>query len=525
MKYFKSIVATLAFSTMFASCDMSDFGDINYSPNNVSTAYSNMLFLGASLYARNFVLNSSTFDPWTQEWNGYISEAKILQYGDLSTTPNYATRDVYLRAIGSLNEVIEMNEDEALKSTVAVTSFGSNANQIAASRTLRAFFYMTLSDIIGPLPYTDAFKGVSEDIWQPKYDSGESIYAALDQDLQEAYNQFDTSNSLIGGYDIFYNGDMSKWKKFNASLRMMMAIKMADADPTNGKARFAKAYNDGGMTEVGTDLIGGNFGDDFAYTFDNSGLADASFYTIGNKSNASRTNGFGPNQVIVEALKEYKDPRLFTYFTLDGYLGKRTGDATDYNAYLGIPFGLGTNDAVASAASKACSVADKYCEKTATYGLITTARTLLVEAEAAELGWIEADPKALYEAGIRASFKENGAEGVEEYIASAKVALSSDKDEAIKQIVWQRYFAGFMTDGVEQWADWRRFNIPRLPILEAPLKVGIDQYPYRIPYSDNSWKYNEANVQVAVDTWLGGKDSKWSRLWWDTADNESYIPE
>ena len=37
--------------------------------------------------------------------------------------------------------------------------------------------------------YSEAFKGESEDIWAPKFDSQEDIYAALDADLNEAYSQ------------------------------------------------------------------------------------------------------------------------------------------------------------------------------------------------------------------------------------------------------------------------------------------------------------------------------------------------
>ena len=160
-----------------------------------------------------------------------------------------------------------------------------------------------------------------------------------------------------------------------------------------------------------------------------------------------------------------------------------------------------------------------YCEQSATYGVITTARALLVQAEAAELGWITADPKALYEAGIRASFEFSGAEGVEDYIKTTKVALSTDKTEALKQIVMQRYLAGFLTDGVEAWSDWRRYNIPVLPIEAGQAVNGITVYPYRMQYSDTDKQYNAENAKAAIDQYLGGSDNRWKRIWWDTKDN------
>ena len=511
MKYIKSILASVIFATALTSC--SDFDDLNVDPNKPSQPYTSMMFTYSARNVRNFTMNSYDYDPWMQLRTGYLSESKNNQYGPMTTTTTYSTNNYYRYVIKNLNTIIEMNEGDQ-KSEVAVISFGDNANQIAAAKTLRGFFFMMLTDILGPLPYSEAFKGESDDIWEPKFDSQEDIYAGLDADLVSAYSQFDENGSLTDA-DILYKGNVSKWKKFNASLRMMLAIKMADVDPVNGKARFAKAYADGGMTEVS---------DGFHYTFDSNSDAYAWMYYVGNPNYASRNLNFVPNKVIVDALKEYQDPRMFSYFTLDGYKGSVEGDPTDFEAYKGVPFGLESNDAVVSAAQGCCSVADSYCEPQATYGVITTARTLLVEAEAAELGWIDADPKALYEAGIRASFDFQAAyhsavSGVDEYLASEKVALSSNKETALQQIVMQRFLAGFLNCGIESWSDWRRYNIPTLPVYEGQAQDGVKVYPYRMSYDDTDKQYNVVKSDEAIKTWLNGVDDRWQRVWWDTKDN------
>ena len=522
MKYIKSLaVAAMALTATMSSCDMGDFGDINANPNKPSEAYTDMLFTYSAQWVRGFTMNSSSYDPWMQLRTGYLSESKNNQYGGLTNTVSFGTASYYYYYIKNLNTIIERNSNEETKNELSVTAFGDNANQIAVARTLRAFYFMTLTDILGPLPYSEAFKGESEGIWSPKYDSQEDIYAALDADLVEAYSQFNTAGKLSAA-EILYNGDISKWKKFNASLRMMMAIKMADVDPANGKARFAKAYADGGMTEVS---------DGFHYTFDASN-ADYSawMYYVGNMNYGSRGENFVPNAFIVDALKEYNDPRMFSYFTLSGYKGTAPGDPADINAYKGVPFGFQSNDEVVSAAEGCASVNATYCNAGATYGLITTARTLLVEAEAAVLGWINADPKALYEAGIRASFgfqatyhsdvtKLGGENCIEEYLASEKVALSSDKETALKQIVTQRFLAGFMTDAIESWSDWRRYNIPYMPLTEHQVTEGNYDYPYRMTYDPSEKETNEENTNAAIQQWLGGEDGLWKRVWWDVADN------
>lgn len=500
---------------VMTSCDMGDFGDLNVNPNKPSEAYTSMLFTYSARNVRSFTMNAKDYDPWTQLRTGYLSESKNNQYGPMQTTNTFGTTNYYRYIIKNLNTIIEMNENEATRSTTPVISFGENANQIAVAKTLRAFFFMTLTDILGPIPYSEAFKGESDDIWEPEFDSQESIYEALDADLQTAYDEFDIKGSLSEA-DILYKGDISKWRKFNASLRMMMAIKLADVDPANGKVRFAKAYTDGGMVDME---------DGFHYTFDSNSDAYAWMYYTGNRNYSSRGLNFVPNKVIVDALKEYKDPRMFSYFTLDGYKGKVEGDAKDFDAYKGVPFGLASNDEVIAEADGCCSVADSYCEPQATYGVITTARTLLVEAEAAELGWIDADPKLLYEAGIRASFSfqsyyHSSVSDVDEYLKSEKVKLSDESGTAIEQIVMQRFLAGFMTDGIETWSDWRRYNIPNLPIYNGQEQEGITVYPYRMSYSDTDKQYNVVNSKKAIDTYLNGSDDRWERVWWDVADNE-----
>jgi len=517
MKYIKSLaLAALAFTTTFTSCDMDDFGDINVNPNKPATAYTSMLYTYAAQQVRGFVMNSSSYDPWTQMRTGYLAESKNNQYGGMTTTTSYGTASYYYYYIKNLNTIIELNSNEETKDATYVVSFGDNANQIAVAKTLRAFFFMTLSDILGPLPYSEAFKGESEEIWEPKFDSQEDIYAGCNKELEEAYVMFNESGSLSAA-EILYNGDISKWKKFNASLRMMMAIKMKDVDPANGQARFAKAYADGGMTEVA---------DGFHYKFDetNPDALSTMYYVTSDLSNLN----FVPNKIIVDMLKEYKDPRMFSYFTLDGYKGKVEGNPADFNAYKGVPFGGGSNDEVIKSAEGCCSVNSTYCAPAATYGLITTARTLLVEAEAAAMGWIDADASELYEAGIRASFefqktyhsdaeKIAGEGAVDAYIAS--VALPADKDAAIKAIVTQRFLAGFMTDAIESWSDWRIHNIPTFTLTQSQIDEGNLDYPYRMNYSDTDKDYNKDNAQAALDQWLGGEDNRWARVWWDVADN------
>ena len=528
MKLKNLFIASIAVASFgLVGCD--DFGDINRNPNYPSDATTYSQFLYSSRFVKYFVCNSYYYDIWTQQYPGYLSESKNNQFGNLECTFQLSTGNYYASAIRMLNAVIDQNTDPDSNNPY-VLAWGEQNNQIAICRTLRAFYFMSMTDVLGPTPYTEAILGAKENNWYPKFDNTDVIYEGLDKDLAEAYAMFnDKSDMKASEYDIFFQGDVKKWKKFNATLRMMMAIKMKDVDPVNGKARFAAAYADGGMTD---------YSDSFTYTYDKNSKATFNFapmYSTAYGIDKGNQNHV-PNKVIVDSLKHYQDPRLFTYCDVSetSYKGKAGafGDK-DFRSYHGVPFGLYTQAETTTQAKYCCGVGPKYCRQTATYGVITTARALLVEAEAALMGWIEADPAELYYAGIKASFEfENYLEAqnlgrsnftydLDAYCSQELVKFADEPQRQLHQILAQRWLAGYMTDGVEAWADWRINNYPMLPIYPYQKDNHHETYPYRMQYSDDDKGLNPDNCQAAINAYLGGEDKREKRIWWDVADNVS----
>jgi len=514
-KIFAIFASVLVAGTLFLNgCQaLHDFGDINKSPNSPSTAFTTYLFTNACRYVPQFVLGSATngYDPWQQEWAGYLSESKNNQYGPLSTTSSFSSSSFYLYALKNLQYIIDMNEDPDQKDLPNVAAFGTSSNQIAAAKTLMAFYYMTISDINGPVIISEALRGSKDENWTPKYDTQEEAYTLLNNSLAEAYRQFDESGSLDGSADVIFGGDVAKWKKFNASLRMLMAIKLSDVDPNTGKTRFAAAYNDGGMSDVS---------DGFYYSYDD--LNWNMLYYWCNPSYSGAGFNAVPNYFIVEQMKEFKDNRMFKYFDIEGYRGSRDESIfprDQYTSFYGVPFGLESNTQVTKWIDCCCSVTSSMLGMDATLPVIPTARVLLTEAEAAYRGWISADAKALYEAGIKASFEQWGATGADAYVKSPAIAYNAGK--GLEQIALQRWIAGYLADGVEAWSDWRRLDIPHMPVGPGANNVGNTHYPYRLAFSSsNDPAYNEANYNIAIATLKpNGKDDIHNRVWWDVADN------
>lgn len=493
MKKIKLYFTALVFGLLANSCG--DFGDINQDPNNPSLPNTGYIFTYSCRYVPNFVM-VGTYNPWNQMFPAYIAEPTNLQYGTFSVGPSFATSSYYLYVIKSMEKIISLNADEATRNEAYVVGFGNNQNQIAVARTLRAFCYMHLTDILGMIPYSQAIKGDSEENFTPAFDTQESIYEDLDKELTEAYNQFDTSGKLSDS-DILYKGNVSKWKKLNASIRMLLAIKLSDVAPEVGKQRFAAAYNqDHGITDIA---------DDLKYYYvkeeDNENILYNNIIRKGRED-------FSPCSTIIDQLKEFNDPRLKEY---------AVPNPNANGEYFGMPLGIDATE-LNNHTDTRCAFNPQFYEQDTPFIVISAARVLLVQAEAAVRGWITADAAQLYKAGIQASFDEFGIqESVDNYMDQPGVRLTGSDIDKIKAIGMQRWLNGFMQDGIEAWSDWRRLDVPVLHVGDAT-KLIIDHVPYRLEYAVADYDYNKANFEKVLAT--QGENRRSTRVWWDVADNQ-----
>lgn len=486
MKPIKLLAVALSGLFLFSSCG--DFDDTNIDPNNPSQPDTRFLFTYACKKVPLFTL-VGTYDPWNQLYPQYFSERQNIQYSNYSLT-DFNTGAYYYETLRNLEGIIQLNTDEETKNEPYVTQLGSPENQIAASRTLRAFVYMHLTDILGMIPYSEALKG-DQDNFNPKYDTQEFIYADLDRELTEAYAQFNENGTLDATFDILYNGNIPYWKKLNASVRMMMAIKLSDVAPEIGKERFARAYADGGMTKNEEKL-------EYKY------LAETENQNpLYNNILVAGRKDFAPSKTILDQLIAYNDPRLQAY-----------ADPNEDGEYVGVPYGLKQADITAY---KNTAVFDpRYYQQNSPIVVISPSHILLIEAEAAVRGWINADPEALYKQGITASFGQYELEGeAASYCAQEAIQFKGTAAQKIEKIAMQRWLSNFMQDGVEAWSDWRRLNVPR---LKPGPGASVTHIPYRRYYYPDDYTINRENYEAALA--LQGPDNFDTRVWWDIADND-----
>lgn len=452
---------------------INDFGDINQNPNATRTPNTSAL-LTRVLADISVNVFGAAINTTGGLYCQYLSETQYTE------TSRYATLNAnwdgfYAGNIYDLQNIININSDPATMQVAGLT--GSNNNQIATARILKAYYFMVLTDAYGDIPYFGALKKSSN----VAYDKQEAVYADLIKELKASVNQFDAGLTVRG--DILYNGNITKWKKFANSLIAMISLRMSKANPTLGKTEFAAAIA-AGVIDANADNAaivypGGNF-----------------LNPIYNLYAQLQRFDLAVSKTMTDKLSGLSDPRISFY----GSNSK------------GFPYGLTRNDAIAwqnANPSFAWLYAFTSTPQTMPMYIITAGQIFLARAEAAKLGWTTESATTMYNNGVTAEMNRWGvtsATAIASYLAQPSVALDGSAADNAK-IGEQRWLSHF-PDGNQGWSEWRRTGFPIL--APAP---GTTQIPRRIPYGQNEALFNSANFATAAA--LFNNNSKDAKVWWD----------
>lgn len=430
------------------------------------------------------------------------------QYTEQSTyaTPQLDYGTSYSGPLMDLQTIINLNTDAATKGSVAVTSGGSNGNQLAVAKILKAYWIWTLTDRWGDVPASEALKGAGN--FSPAYDTQEAIYKSLFATLTEAIGNFDGGNAVVG--DFIYSGNQGKWKKLANSLRMLMAINLSKKYPSASDwaaNEFKAAFNDAnGAITSNTD--------NFTAKYDGaSAIATNVWY---NTLNGRKD--YDLSLTLADILTNMGDPRRNAFGT--------TGNP--------MPYGLTRDLAVAYTNSVSGNISRPFATKNTNTPvvIVPAAYTLLAQAEAVELGWIGGSGKTYYDAAVTASFAQWGAGSAATYLAGAAdyntgvgggtnigfkagytsiVGADAKTTTPLQRIYLQKYLASF-GDGIQAWSIWRRTGVPNL-VPTAFATNTPKAIPIRYTYGINEYATNTANVSAAAGK-LSGGDIMSAKFWW-----------
>lgn len=409
-------------------------------------------------------------------------------------------------AVVLLTDVINQTRENAARS-----------NLYNMARIMKAYTFQVLVDTYGDVPYSEAGKGFLESIYLPAYDDHETIYDDLLKELSEASNALDASKA-IETQDIFFKGDIAKWKKLGYSLLLRVAMRYSKVNENKAKEYAVIAVNGGLMTSNDDNAL-------IAYN------ATFNHPTANNYQGTERGN-FYLGKPFVDALKNTQDPRLSViavkYEFPANTLAQAGAENTTPADQQGMPFGYNESTIIndpnypgkSGSAWKYSQLNRRTLGKVdAPEFLVTYAQTKLLLAEVVHKGWVTGSAATHYNEAVKAHMQQLAKYGDLGVISGTAqdaylTANPFNSATALDQINTQYWIASFL-NGSEAWSNFRRSGFPALapnpyPSVDPSVTGG---FVHRLVYPVRERSVNTANYDAAVARM--GPDNLGTRLFWD----------
>ncbi|MFZ2899741.1 MAG: SusD/RagB family nutrient-binding outer membrane lipoprotein [Saprospiraceae bacterium] len=449
--------------------------DLNEDPKNPQNVDAGNLFANAELALLDYMagcnVNINNYRLYAQQW-AQTTYADESNYELTERNVNgQAWNTLYATVIRDLKGVAVINAGDN------ILTDENKRNQAAMAEVLEIFTWHLLVDIFGDIPYTEAF---TDDV-TPKYDDDAAIYASLTGRLDDAIGKL-SGESRMDGYDLIYGGDTGKWRKFANSLKLRLALRLADSDNAKAQRMMEEAVADG-VFESNDD----NF--TIHYT-----SATPHTNPLWEELVQSGRSDFIAASTIVDPMKALDDPRLSYYFKdpiAGEILGGVYGDNNNFNAFS--------------------HPGDQQHDPTFPASLLTYSEVRFTLADGAERGYSVGGSAAdHYHAGIAACILEwGGSQGeADTYIANPDVNYATAPGTWREKIALQKWIALY-DKGFEAWSTWRIYDSPALPDAVQAMRGPL----LRMTYPVTEFSLNGENVEAASDA-IGGNTLD-SKIFWD----------
>ncbi|MFZ4862771.1 SusD/RagB family nutrient-binding outer membrane lipoprotein [Sphingobacterium sp. Mn56C] len=508
----KSFAILSLASVFMAGCTKDTFRDINTDPNRPGFVTTTSILVSAERQLVNAIRSEDINLRGAQLFAQYFSQNIYTDQSRYVVQTAYS--DTYWSAmykgLNNLNEIIKLNTDPTTKGSVSLAGAGTNANQIAIARILKAYAFHNLTDVFGDIPYESYgnkdpdFEALQQapDNLTPKYAAQEKIYRDILKELQESADTLLKYKDLntFAAADIIYGGANRQWAKFANSLRLRLAMRIRSKDGSFATAQIEDALQKG---------VFASNADNAAFTFNEAPPYQAPLFRATVTANRK---DFAVSKVLVDALQGKKGP----FTALDPRL-PQYAKANVKGAYVGQPYGLPL------AAGNAFPIDSISLPGT----VINAANYAEVLQEYAEVAFLIAEYKnwdtQAYKNGVKASLEKwkVAAGDVEEYL---KTLPEANKET----VLTQKYFALY-NQGFEAWSEIRRTGYPLFLVKKGEvIWTGIvagkpttytfnpevsDKLPTRFIYPQIEQSTNQANYRKALAA--QGDDVITTKVWWN----------
>ena len=249
---------SLSFSLLLVASCTGDFEEMNTSPNQATevSVTPDLLLpyviekpvdLTRGSNVRNERLNLDGGMLWIQHFARRVYTYEGDTYSPSGDLAQNTWEKLYTESLLNLERI----------RLLSITEGQENAHYEGVALVMRSWVYSLLTDIFGPVPYTQSLEAKGEEeILKPAYDAMPVVYEGVINDLDQAVALLSQDAAPIGGDILFRDGStpvansadqaeqISRWIKFANSLQLKL-LNRASSAPSFSIDIAAK------MTEVG----------------------------------------------------------------------------------------------------------------------------------------------------------------------------------------------------------------------------------------------------------------------------------
>lgn len=444
------LMLMLGVAFLFTSCEKGLLEGVNDNPNQPEEVSSGLLLPSGQAYLAYGIGGdiSRYTSMLTQQVVGTGRQWATYQRYQITETEtdNWWRFNHYGGALMDLHLMI--NQAEAV-----------GDNQYAGiGKILMAYGIMVVSDLVGDVPYSQAFQGAEN--LTPGYDTQAELYPQLVGLLTEGITNINDAAgpNTPGADDLIYGGTIASWEAFGNVLLARSYIHLGNVDAANYTNALNTLDNNPVFTSNADDaeyVFGAATTEAAPWSQFNGQRGDISFI-----SDASQSI----EVTMYDTLLALGDPRWAVYYDTA---------AVSMGAYFG--------------ASTSSFVFASYAEQK------------FIEAEAAFQSGNTTRAQTAFEDGVRASLEKYGVFDQTYFDA----ATDPNTTLTLDRIMFQKWLASFTNP--ESFTDWRRTGSPALTPVAG--NVTNNTIPRRLPYPLTERLYNGANRP--------SDNSILSRVWWD----------
>lgn len=489
MKQFKiTLAAILTAGILFTSCTK-DFKEVNTNPNTLPETRPELLLESAIYSVRNAnqTREHRLVHEMMQVHVTVVNSDEIHRYIIRPSESDYMWNSWYLQLTNFKDAY------ENAKKLVTLPNQAYNYSYMAMARIMETWVSSLLTDTYGNVPYTEANRGRTDNIFQPKFDDQKSIYDSLFVRLEEANTLLALNNAIpaaLTARDPLFAGDLAKWRRFGNSLYLRLLLRASDRPESNAIAKIQQML----QTSPATYPIMTSNAESAIIRFTTTTPFVSAFNTY-RDYDFNGENGL--SEFFINTLNTWGDPRLTKWAS------------TVASAYVGIPSGYLPGNQQERQSYYLAALKNEPL----TGNILSYAEVQFMLAEAAVKGYANAaNAKTYYENGVTNAITNWALTVPAGHLTKPSILWVDAETTAQKmeKIITQKYFTFFFTD-FQSWFEYRRTGYPNLPI--GPGAQNSGKIPTRLVYPVSVQSLNRANYQTAVAAM--GADDMLTRVWWD----------